>query len=273
MIFLTIVLFIVIVIKSIENYQFKQTTYYKETHNSFLSTRLDCGRYGEYLTYKYLKGYEKNGGKFLFNCYLPKENNETTELDVILISRDGIFVFESKNYSGWIFGDEKSKKWTQTLPQGKGRSRKEYFLNPIMQNKLHIKWLKKLISEDIPVHSVIVFSERCTLKKISVKSPDIFVIKRNIIASTVKKISNMYAKKLTEEEITSMYKKLYPYTQVTAQLKEQHISNIQNNSNASVTVPQIKAEDIDDRVLQEIPEDEDMDFLYDPAEIAEIMQE
>lgn len=80
------------------------------------STKLSQGRKGEYLIYQQLKDYEAKGGKFLFNCYLPRENNKTTEVDVILISEDGIFAFESKNYSGWIFGNEKSKTWTQTLP-------------------------------------------------------------------------------------------------------------------------------------------------------------
>jgi hypothetical protein len=85
-----------------------------------MSTIFDKGRNGEYQIYKRLRNHENKGGKFLFNCYLPKENGETTEIDVLLINKNGIFVFESKNYSGWIFGDEKSKNWTQTLPQGRG---------------------------------------------------------------------------------------------------------------------------------------------------------
>jgi hypothetical protein len=30
------------------------------------------GKSGEYLVYKVLQNYEKDGAKFLFNCYLPK---------------------------------------------------------------------------------------------------------------------------------------------------------------------------------------------------------
>jgi hypothetical protein len=75
------------------------------------------GKSGEYLVYKVLQNYEKDGAKFLFNCYLPKNNNnDTTEIDVIMIHNSGIYVFESKNYSGWIFGSEHQQKWTQTLP-------------------------------------------------------------------------------------------------------------------------------------------------------------
>nr|WP_307993154.1 NERD domain-containing protein [uncultured Niameybacter sp.] len=229
MLLLLLIILCGIAISWYQNYTFKKTTYYKITHNSFISTRCDLGRNGEYLTYKYLQSYENKGGKFLFNCYLPKDNGETTEIDVILINEDGVFCFESKNYSGWIFGDEKAKNWTQTLPKGKGRSHKEYFLNPIIQNKVHIKWLKKQIGENIPVHSVIVFSERCTLKKVHIESPDIYVINRNKILSTVREIGNRQNQKLTTQTINSLYDSLYPYTQVSGVVKEQHIDNIQNN--------------------------------------------
>lgn len=214
------------------NYRFNQESYHKITGNSFLSTIYDdssdgTGRKGEYLIYKNLKFYEKNGGKFLFNCYLPRENDETTEIDVLLICQDGIFVFESKNYSGWIFGSEKAKNWTQTLPQGRGKSLKKSFLNPIMQNKLHIKWLESIVGKNIPLHSIIVFSERCTLKKIEVTSANVKVVKRDTIAETVKAVSKEQRSKLSAAQITSLYKKLYPYTQVSNLRKQQHIANIQ----------------------------------------------
>ena len=40
-----------------------------------------------------------DGASFLFNCYLPMENKETTEIDAIMIHHSGIYVFESKNYA------------------------------------------------------------------------------------------------------------------------------------------------------------------------------
>lgn len=229
---LTILLLFLIVIGIYwyQNEMFKKTIYYKMTHHSFRSTVHDLGRYGEYLTYKHLKSYEDKGGKFLFNCYLPKDDGTTTEIDVMLINEDGIFCFESKNYSGWIFGNEKSKTWTQSLPQGKGRSHKEYFLNPIIQNKVHIKWLKKQIGDHIPVHSIIVFSKRCTLKKVTIESPNIYVINRPMIGPTVRRIGSGQSEKLTPETINKLYNSLYPYTQVSDTIKDQHIEDIRNKS-------------------------------------------
>ena len=131
---------VVIVIYALQNWQYKKTEYYEQTKNSYLSVLFDKGRLGEFYTYKDLKpldGYKR----YLFNLYIPKDNGETTELDVVLLHESGIYVFESKNYSGWIFGTETQKYWTQTLPAGRGRSLKNKFFNPIMQNKGHIKWL------------------------------------------------------------------------------------------------------------------------------------
>lgn len=71
------------------NQAYKKGAYWQVTKNSYLATRLDIGKYGEYLTYKRLKHFEKNGGKFLFNLYIPKEGEETTEIDVVLLCSKG----------------------------------------------------------------------------------------------------------------------------------------------------------------------------------------
>lgn len=214
--------------------QYKKTTYYKVTGHSYLAVRFDTGLYGEYLTYKCLRRYEKEGAKFLFNCYLPRDNGETTEIDVLMIYKSGLYVFESKNYSGWIFGSENGKTWTQTLPQGR-KAHKEHFLNPIMQNKLHIKWLKNFIEDEaIPVHSIIVFSERCTLKKVDVNSPDVAVINRDEVYKTVARIDSKVDSKrlpaLDQNKVAEIYKKLYPCTQASAEVKQKHIEDIQQRA-------------------------------------------
>ena len=109
--------------------EYTNSAYYKTTQLSYRSVKKDLGRYGEYLTYKRLKKFEESGAKFLFNLYIPKDNDKTTEIDVLMISPRGLFAFESKNYSGWIFGSETQKYWYQTLPTGRGESHKEKFYN------------------------------------------------------------------------------------------------------------------------------------------------
>lgn len=218
---------ITLIIYFIKSLQFRRTIYYEQTQNSYLSVLLDKGKKGEYLTYKYLKplkGYKR----YLFNIYLPKDNEETTEIDVIMLHEAGVFVFESKNYSGWIFGTETQRNWTQTLPTGKGRTQKNHFLNPIIQNKGHIKWLKAYLKQDIQIYSCIVFSDRCTLKDIRLTSGEHMVINRYDVLKTIRRIAKKQEYHLGEAEIDRLYDFLYPLTQTDIAVKKMHIESINN---------------------------------------------
>ena len=53
---------------------------------------------------------------------LPRPDGKgTTQIDHVVVSPFGIFVIETKNYGGWIFGDEDSRYWTQTIYGKKSR--------------------------------------------------------------------------------------------------------------------------------------------------------
>lgn len=95
----------------------------------------------------------------LHDVLLQSEKN-TVQIDHILVSKYGIFVIETKNYQGWIFGDEYSKQWTQSIYRHKSR-----FMNPIHQNYGHIQALQKLLAlGNDDFISIIAFSRRCKLK-------------------------------------------------------------------------------------------------------------
>ena len=225
---------IIIIVLVKKNKEYKSGAYYQVTKLPYLSVRHNTGRYGEYLTYKYLKHMEANGAKFLFNVYVPKENGETTEIDVLMIDKSGIFVFESKNYSGWIFGSEKQTNWTQTLPV-KGQKAKNKFFNPVIQNNGHIKHLKSVAGEEIPMFSVVVFSDNCELKKVQVESVPV-VCRRDVVAA-VEKIKGSAEEYTFENGMESVYGMLYPMTQVDASVKVAHIEAIKNNHSAVKTEP------------------------------------
>lgn len=227
MIIIFIIVCVIIIYIHIQNYY--KSSYYKITSNSFFSVYFDKGKFGEYLTYKELKSYEEFGDKFLFNLYIPTTDNKTTELDLIMITKKGIIVFESKNYSGWIFGDEKSKMWMQTLPNGRGKSYKSQFFNPILQNNGHISNLKKLLDDDIPIFSIITFSERCTLKKTPENTNNIKIINRDNVSYAVRNIYDTNPDIIKQEKIIELYNKLYQYTQTSEEVKQEHIQNIKNN--------------------------------------------
>lgn len=91
---------------------------------------------------------------------LPLEDGGTTQIDHIVVSNFGVFVIETKNMRGWIFGSERQAKWTQTIHRSKYP-----FQNPLRQNYKHTKTLAHLL--DIPhelFHSVVVFTPNSELK-------------------------------------------------------------------------------------------------------------
>lgn len=89
----------------------------------------------------------------IHNVTLPTPDG-TTQIDHIFVSRFGIFVVETKNMKGWIFGDEKQAQWSQVIFKEKFK-----FQNPLRQNYKHVKAVEAAlnVSPDF-IHSVVVFT-------------------------------------------------------------------------------------------------------------------
>ena len=229
---LLILVIVLIIIYTKRKQEYENSDYYANTHASYGSVLHNKGARGEYYTYDKLKdvvGYKK----FLFNCYIPKNNGEMTEIDVIMIHEAGIYLFESKNMSGWIFGTETQTKWTQVFAAGPNRSEKYSFFNPIMQNRIHVKWIKEYLHEftNLPFFSYIVFGDNCELKKISLTSFEHCVIKRNELLPMISCQLSGMAPCLSCQMVDALYNRLYPLTQVDQFTKMQHVQNIQNKRN------------------------------------------
>lgn len=93
------------------------------------------------------------------NLTLPTRDG-STQIDHVVVSRHGVFVIETKNYGGWIFGKADDKMWTQKFP---GRS--SAFQNPLRQNDKHVRTLAELTGlDEKTVFSQIVFVGNCTFK-------------------------------------------------------------------------------------------------------------
>lgn len=212
--------------------EYKNSEYFKNTNYPYQKVIKDLGLLGEY--YAYLKLRKLDGyKKFLFNCYLPKENGNTTEADVIMLHEKGIFVFESKNYSGWIFGSEEDKMWTQSIARKGKKPLKTRFFNPLIQNTVHIKWLKNLLQNqaEVPYFSFIVFSERCSLKKLNLKTNNHTIVKRNQLIEAMKHTLSQNEVVWTQEELNQVYEVLYPLTQASEEEKQLHIERINETIN------------------------------------------
>ena len=93
------------------------------------------------------------------NVTLPTDDG-TTQIDHIIVSRFGVFVIETKNMKGWIFGAANQKTWTQKIYRHTSK-----FQNPLRQNYKHFKTLEALLN--IPfdtIRSVVVFTGDSTFK-------------------------------------------------------------------------------------------------------------
>jgi restriction system protein len=101
----------------------------------------------------------KNEYHLIKNVTLPTEDG-TTQIDHIIVSRYGIFVVETKNMKGWIFGSPSQKQFTQKIYKYS-----KHFQNPLNQNYKHLKTIESLLGlNDQQVHSVIVFVGESTFK-------------------------------------------------------------------------------------------------------------
>ena len=118
------------------------------------------GKRGEKLVAGRLRKGLPDEYRILNDIYLPLPDGTTTQIDHIVVSQYGVFVVETKTYSGWIFGDEKSKDWLQSIYHKKSR-----FQNPMRQNYKHICALADNLGIDKSYFiGVVAFTGDCTFK-------------------------------------------------------------------------------------------------------------
>ena len=140
----------------------------------------------------------------------------TTQIDHVIVSKYGIFVVETKNYTGWIFGEEHQPQWTQVLHRTKNR-----FQNPLRQNYKHTKTLSEL--SGIPENyfkSVVVFVGDCTFKT---EMPTNVVQVENFIAF----IRNQQTPIIKDEQVPEIVTTIRAWAgTVTNAQKSRHVENL-----------------------------------------------
>ena len=128
---------------------------------------------GEALVSRALHSNFKAPDYHLLNHITLKLKDGTTQIDHILVSRFGVFVIETKDYSGWIFANAKHATWTQVLFHKKFK-----FQNPIFQNLRHIEAVKSAL-DFLPascIKSLVVFTGEATFK--TDIPPDVFTLSK-----------------------------------------------------------------------------------------------
>lgn len=189
------------------------------------------GRYGERRIARRLEGKTFPSGMLgasgplgtcVRNVYAPLPDGAFSEVDVALVNEKGLFVIESKNYSGWIFGSEAQKMWTQTFPSG----RKERFYNPVRQNAGHIKALRAALGNDVPMFSVVVFSSRCELKKVHVSERTAVVCQQEDVRRAVRLKMDALPDALSAKQIEEALTALRPMAKAGAGARRAHAEHV-----------------------------------------------
>ena len=135
--------------------QIKQDEQYKQS-----------GQNGERIVESVLKEQLQDRVIIFNNLTLQDQKKKSFQIDHLIIADNGIWVIETKNWKGRIYGRTESEEWTQYLADI-GEYKKYY--NPVKQNRKHLEKIRELIGDSVLIFSLIVFT-RADIEKIESKT-------------------------------------------------------------------------------------------------------
>lgn len=193
---------------------------------NWMSSPNIIGKLGEKRVYRKLK--RLSNEYITLNDVLLPTPNGTTQIDHIVVSPYGIFVIETKNYKGWIFGHEKSDEWKQSLlgkKDGRDWSSVQHKLrNPILQNAAHIKAVKATLNDvgDFPIIPIVAFSDNA---KLHLTTPNHIVINWNKLRFVIMSYTSQH---ISQNEIQNIVRKITSTNITFIGSREKHNCNIQH---------------------------------------------
>lgn len=158
------------------------------------------------------------------NLTLPSSNG-TTQIDHILVSQYGIFIVETKNKSGWIFGSEDQSSWTQSI-----YGKKYSFQNPLRQTYRQKKILAQFLSVDESrIHTVIYFVGDCKFKT---------QLPSNVIKSGLGSyIKRFTGHVLSIDEINRIIRQIEQHSTESALSIDDHLRSLRERHNSNTNCP------------------------------------
>ena len=182
---------------------------------AFLRSPSGKGWFGEWRV-KMVLGKTEPGVRYVINDFKCRvSDSKTTQIDHIVINQSGIYVIETKNYSGRIYGQENQLEWTQVLNYGKVKNK---LYNPIKQNKTHVYHILNILGKDIPVVSAVVFVQGNTQY---INASGVYNLKG------LKLLVRNELLILSPQEMDALYNKLLEANDKTITNTE-HVNNINN---------------------------------------------
>lgn len=178
------------------------------------------GYFGEKSVAFFLSELDENKYKIINNIML-RNGNRTTQIDHVVVSNYGIFVIETKNYKGWIIGNEYDDYWKQVIYK-----RKEKLHNPIKQNYGHIQTLKEHLAEfpDINYISIVAFTTKADLK-VTASTDVVYTVN---LLKTIRKYDSM---RISDSEKEQIYSKIISLNIDSKENRKAHIEAIHSDIN------------------------------------------
>jgi len=189
---------------------------------------MTAGEEGEYYVARHLRRLDSSKYFVINDLLLRKKNGRTTQIDHVVVSPYGVFVIETKNISGHIYGSEYSKTWTRHwhgfARGGRYMSNELTFDNPILQNGAHVKALyDELRQYNVRLIPIIAFSPEAELK-VDVQS--VAVVYWHQITKEIRKYTEQY---ISVEQADTIYQFLLALNIKDKESRKQHAIEAQNN--------------------------------------------
>lgn len=178
------------------------------------------GKAGEKLVKRILSKLDPKSYFVLHNVTVYTEYGDTTQIDHIVIAETGVFVIETKNYEGWIYGNEKSARWTQGIIR-----KKSSFQNPFRQNYKHIKAIEWVMEQQLPCISIAAFHPKCSLKRVDVHSKGKHSLYYNDLKSCIESYTEV---QLTNDEVQHIYQTMLRANITDKGIEKKHVKYLQN---------------------------------------------
>lgn len=184
------------------------------------------GEYGERRVSSYLEDLPCEDYR-VYNDLLIRDGNYTTQVDHIIISRYGVFVLETKNVHGKVYGSGNSEYWKQYLPDSGykryGFTQEHQLRNPIWQNAGHIKSLRRLVfGINVPVYGIVVFPTETDLY-VNCEQPVLHMW------DVVPFIKQYRDKVLSTEQMSYYRRRLFEVISTSESDRKSHLENVYRN--------------------------------------------
>lgn len=162
--------------------------------------------------------------------WLPKEyriiddlhlkfGNWTSQIDHVVVSPYGVFVIETKNYTGIITGGENSAEWTKNM-----YGNKYYFHNPVFQNESHVKAIRKCLGDygSLRIIPIVAFSDKVKLR---VKTDSKIVVYFSQLRRIIRRYDEVC---ISDSQVVEIYDKLLTANVEDRRFAREHVREVRD---------------------------------------------